>query len=510
MKNVLSNFVLLTILFLTPLFSSSSVEANVSKLSYENIFLNNSNIFLKEIKQRRELELLNKELKSLRKSMSNNKEETLDIEDRKHIIESRIQVLSLKHQDIYKNITKITVANEPYNIFNFFSKKPLKEADYAIKKLMKIQEQYQVALSGIKEYIKKTKDKIEITEGYKLKKRYKNNYIVALNDKRFVEGFKTLLEQQYEHLLEQRNSIGKDYFDYRDNVIIKHLVALSIIILTFMIAFFLKRVVNRYIKEDDRQFMYNRTISSAAAFIILAIILINYSENIIYSLTVLTFIGAAIIIATREFSLNIVAWVYINIGSSIKVGDRVLIPHETKYYYGDIINISPIKITLLEAYDFSSTKEAINAGRIIFIPNSYIFSHAIISYNHQSNTMVYDYMTINFTLDSNLQNAEQIVNEVLKEETELYFESAKQEFIQLKKRYDIKQRTIEPEVQFSMNTTSTAIKMTIWYMAPIKKLGYVKNRILQALIRRVNSTENVYFSKKTKTIKESNEDVSES
>ena len=508
MKKYFIIFLTLNLFFVNLLISNENIEKTIDS---DNTYLNSTNPFLKAIKQRQEVENLKKELKNINKnSNSFQKETSIEIEYQKQIIESKIKLLSSRYQDINQKISKITVVNEPYNLFNFFTQKSLSDVENAIKALSEIQKQYQEAINFIKEQHKKVKEKIETSKDQKSKNSYKNSYITLLQDRSYIINFKDLIDKQQEYLQEQKNIAQKQYYEYRDEVLIKHLLSIIIILSLFIGAISLRKIVSRYVLEDERQFMYNRTISSSAIIIGLIFILVTYSKNIIYSLTVLTFLGAAIIIATREFSLNLVAWIYISIGNFMRVGDRVLIPHETKYYYGDVINISPIKITIYETYDFSSTKEAINAGRIIFIPNSYVFSHAIINYTHQSQRFIYDHLVFNLTLDSNLKKAEELAKEVLKEEIEQYFENAKQQFSQLKKRYDIKQRMLEPEIQFNINTTSTGIKMSIWYLTPILEATFVKNKLLELLLIKINATQDIDFSKKSKPQKESLDETSES
>ena len=478
-------------------------------------YLGSKNPFLKVLKQREELESLKTELEQLNKELkkkksAGNAQAVQELEDRKQIVESKVHLLSQGHQEVYQRITTVTTGNEPFNLPNFFTRKPLKDADKAINSLMAIKEEHQQAHNRIRQYAKQLKEQIQTIEDQPLKKAYKQFYSDVLQDQRYLVGFKELIDKQYEHLMDERSNIEKRYFEYRDRELLRHFISISVIIVLIIVTYLLRRVTERYIKDDERQFILKRTISTSASIVALTFLIIFYSESIIYSLTVFTFIGAALILASRGFLLNIIGWIYISMSNFIKVGDRVLIPHETKYYYGDIINISPVKITLYEAYDFSSTKEAVSAGRIIFIPNSYVFSHAIISYSHHAQKTVFDNIAINLSLESDLKKAEAITREVLKEQTSQYLDEAKKQFSSLKNRYDIKQRMLEPEVQFALNPTSTAIKMTAWYMTPSLQSASVKNRLLETLLKRIGAEPSVTISRKAKTDKEATDGSTES
>ncbi len=459
-------------------------------------YLSSKNRFIKDVRQRKELEKSQKELRLLSKELLR----TLDanriqeLTDRKRILESKLQFLASRHDKIYMDITKITAKSEPYNVLNFFSNKPMKNADAAIASLIKIQQEFQYADNFVKKYLNVLKPKLKKTLPASPERL---RYARLLHDKRYLGGYKELIEKQYEHLLEQRSQIEKEYYEYRDGELFRHLLSLIVLIAIFVTVYLLRKLFSRYVEEDEQRFTLNRTINSVAVIVALAFIFFTYSENIIYSLTVFTFVGAAVIIASREFLINIIARIYISLSNFVKVGDRVLIPHESKYYYGDIINISFVKITLYEAYDFSSTREAVSAGRVIFIPNSYIFSHAVISYSHQAQKMIFDHLAFSFSLDSDLSKAEAITREVLKEQTEQYREAASQQFNNLKKRYAVKQRMLEPEIQFTVNAASTAVKMTAWYMSPSSQATSVKNRLLDTLLKRFNAEPEVNFLRKT-------------
>ena len=502
---------LLILLLLTTSGATASLED-----PFFRVYKGQKNPFLKDLRQRTEierykaeLELLNKKLKKYIKREELHKINELN--EQKRIIESKLQLLINKHEEIYNRITKITTHSEPYTLVNFFSKKPLKNAHLALESITKVRQEYQEAYNYLKEYKLEVKRRIQASTLEAQQNDLRKLYDTILQDTRYLTGFKELIEKQYEHLLDGRTQAEKQYYDYRDQEILRHLISVVVVVLLLVVAFFLRKVVVRYIKEDERQFMLNRTINTTTAIVGVLFILFTYTENIIYSLTVFTFIGAAAIIATRSFLINIIAWIYMTLSNFIKVGDRILVPHATKYYYGDIINISPVKITLYEAYDFSSTKEAVSAGRIIFVPNSYIFTHAVISYTHQAQKTNFDYLSFSFALDSDLELIETITKELLRTHTGTYLHEAKMQFNALRKRYDVKQRMLEPEIKFDINATSSGIKMTAWYLTPTQQATLVKNRLLKALLERYLAEPSINIMKKAKPAseKEPGEDAEE-
>ncbi|MDH5464424.1 MAG: mechanosensitive ion channel family protein [Thiovulaceae bacterium] len=494
------------------IFASENNTSNVEAYPFKSVKVKNT--FLKAIKYHNELEVIKHDLRQLNRDIKKhtklgNIKILRDLEDQKSLQESKHQILSKKSQEIYNIITTITANNEPFNLLNFFSKKPLHEAEKAISKLNRLRVQYDKAMLILREDIKQLKIVIRKTKEVKKKTAYKYKLGEKLLSKRYLSGFKDLIDKQYDHLLDQRSTIEANYYEYRDSEIMKHVTSIIIILILFILTFIIRKLTIRYVQEDERQFIWRRSISTFAIVIGLTFIVFTYSENIIYSLTIFTFVGAAIVIATRTFLLNIIAWLHIIFSKFIKVGDRIIIPHETKYYHGDVINISPVQITLYETYDFSSTRQAVNAGRIIFIPNNYIFSHGVINYTHHGQKNYYDYLSFNLSFESDLGLTERITREVITEFTSSYVDEARVQFNTLKKRYAIKQRMLEPEVKFDVNAASTGIKMTAWFLTPNSQTTTLKNKLLEALLKRFNNEESIEISKKSKSEKEEVESSSE-
>ena len=85
-------------------------------------------------------------------------------------------------------------------------------------------------------------------------------------------------------------------------------------------------------------------------------------------------------------------------GRSIKVGDRIKVNKDGITYVGDIIDISTLKIILHEDVTLTTTVQNRRAGRIISIPNYYIFTDMIANYSHYGlkNSMGWNRYLYNF------------------------------------------------------------------------------------------------------------------
>ncbi len=88
--------------------------------------------------------------------------------------------------------------------------------------------------------------------------------------------------------------------------------------------------------------------------------------------------------------MNIMGWLVIIFSGSLHVGDRVKFLKDGKQYVGDIVDISILRMTIHEDVTLTTFDVNRRAGRIIFVPNNYIFTEMIANYSHAGLKTVWD------------------------------------------------------------------------------------------------------------------------
>ena len=266
------------------------------------------------------------------------------------------------------------------------------------------------------------------------------------------------IEKIYQNLLESKIDLDKKYNEYQNDIFTKHIITLLIIVITYIIykllsstIFYLTR--NKENFEDQKN--YKKLLSFLFIFSMLIFVLIRYIDDIIYIITFLSVVAAALTIAMREILLNIAGAIYIFFGSILKVGDRIMVQFETKHTIGDITDISLIKIKLNEVEDYTNLKEVKNVGRTIYIPNSYIFTKVFYNYSLKKNGIVNELLEFEFDSNSDFKILEEITNTV---------------FSQLKLSY---------KILFNLNSTKTGIIAMISYQTNYKEAS--KNRSILSI-----------------------------
>ena len=262
----------------------------------------------------------------------------------------------------------------------------------------------------------------------------------------------------------------KKYEEYKDEIFIKHLFTLGMIILFYIIYKVLASLVFFFThnKENhEEQKHYKKLLSLLFVLLVIVFIAIRYIDDIMYIITFLSVIAAALTLATREIILNIAGAVYIFFTSIVKVGDRVMVQFETKHTIGDIVDISLIKMKLNEIEDYTNIKEIKNVGRTIYVPNSYIFTKVFYNYSLKKNGIITDLIEFEFDVNNNFELIEQITHDTL---TNL---------------------GITYKLIFNLNSTKTAIVALISYQTNYKRASKTRGEVAIKLLTEYKNNDSI-------------------
>ncbi len=292
-----------------------------------------------------------------------------------------------------------------------------------------------------------------------------------------------LLMQQYQSLRTYDRIIKRKMTDYQEHDLL--LIGISFLIVAFMITAMLaaRRLVAHYVPDEDRQFAFRHSINLIATLLIVLILIFFYIEKVTHALTVLGFIGVGLTIVLKEMWLNIAGWLYISFSRVIRIGDRIMMTDQTKPVIGDVIGISPTRITLYEMINHTSAVELKRAGRIAVVPTNFIFSHAFYNYTHENMKTLYDLIEIDLHIDSDLERAEHLATEIIETLTSRYIDLTNRQFDSIQKRYEVRNLNFKPQIQFLMNNDKNCIRMYLWFIAPYRDILNTRSQVLKELLK---------------------------
>lgn len=337
-------------------------------------------------------------------------------------------------------------------LYDFLFKDSAKKIDKLLDKYLNLKNQYYIAVSIIHEMHDAQKDDID-----------------------YFEAYSENIEKTYRNLLDLKDEIDRKYSEYQNEVFTKHLLTIAIIVISYLIYKVLLVLIFHFTQNKDNyeeQQNYKKLLSLLFVIFVLIFLVVRYIEDLIYIVTFLGVIAAALTIALREIILNIAGAIYIFFSNMVRVGDRVMVQFETKHTIGDIIDISLIKIKLSEIEDYSNIKELKSAGRTIYIPNSYIFTKVFYNYSLKKNGLINDLIEFEFDTKNDFK--------LIEDTTDNFF-----------KRYNLPHN-----ISFNLNGTKSAIAAIISYKVNFKQVSKIKGELTIGLIKEYQDNKVILKSSK--------------
>ncbi len=266
----------------------------------------------------------------------------------------------------------------------------------------------------------------------------------------------------------------------------------------FLLFLFIKYLVHRYMSNKDSYY----TVNKAANFVFLTImglvLLFAYIENVSYMVTVIGFASAGIAIAMKDWFMSLMGWWVIVIGGSIHVGDRVKFVRNGMQYVGDIVDISPLRMTMQEDVTLTSFMDNRRSGRIIFIPNNYIFTDMVANYSHAGLKTVWDGIDFTVTFDSNIEKAVSIAKEVTKKYSKGYTDITRKQLNKLRSHYHIKNTNVEPRILSFIEPHGMVI--SAWYLTNAYATLTLRSKISLEIIQRIKEREDIEIAYPTQSL----------
>ncbi len=435
-----------------------------SKISVEQVWTKSYASYLTSLDVRNSLEKIKKRIKYLKthKKTDKEKEELSSLISKEKILDIQVDKLQEKESAPFSELLTppkipddITVDN-PFEIFTGISLIKTLDADF---------ESYKTKEEKLKDLIRLLKKERDIYKAIlaldKEKKYLKSAKEVETQLERFETAYDTIsitLEVYEKRLeaLEAKINKGIEQQVYR-------LGKIGIIIFIVLFVFFIfKQIAKKYIMDNERFYMANKIISFISYTIILLILFVSYMENASYLVTILGFASAGIAIAMKDWFMSILGWLVIVFGGSIHVGDRIRVDMDGMKYVGDVLDISLLRMTVLEDITLTAIEQNRRAGRIVFVPNNYIFTRLIANYTHSSLKTVWDGVSVTITFDSNHKKAMKIAKDITKKYSKGYTEITRKQLNKLRHHYNLKNTNVEPRI-FSF-IRDNGISIDSWYL----------------------------------------------
>lgn len=272
----------------------------------------------------------------------------------------------------------------------------------------------------------------------------------------------------------------------------------GLILFFLFMLFFAKYVVKRYMSDIDRYYTVNKALNLTFIVFVIFTLLFAYIQNVSYLVTILGFASAGIAIAMKDWFMSVMGWFVIVIGGAIHVGDRVRFVRGNTEYVGDIVDISLLRMTMHEDVTLTTTLTNRRAGRIIFIPNNFIFTDMISNYAHAGLKTVWDGIDFVVTFDSNFKKAASISKEIAKKYSKGYTDITRKQLNKMRSQYHMKNTNVEPRI-FTL-IEPYGMKISVWYLTNSYATLTLRSTISAEIITRLHEEEDIHLAFPTQSI----------
>lgn len=330
------------------------------------------------------------------------------------------------------------------------------------------------------------------------KEEYKKNIVFLEKEKKdFIMVLEIILTTQevYARKIEQIILENNDQISIQ----FEQMFTMAIIIFSlFLVSFLIKLALKKYFSQNDNYYMTNKIINFILAFLVIMIIMFAYIDNVSYLITILGFASAGIAIALKDWFMSIFGWMVIVTSGSITVGDRIKVTRDGVQAVGDVLDISLFKITIREDITYTSYTVNRRTGRIIFIPNNYIFSEIIMNYTHAGLRTVWDGIDIVITYDSNYKKAQHIAREILKHYSKGYTDITRKQLSKMRNKYSLRATGVEPRIYTFVE--SYGIVISSWYLTNSYSALVLRSTMSPEILEAFMKEDDITIAYPTQTI----------
>jgi len=450
-------------------------------------------------KQKVVLDLSIDRLKKIKKKSKKQREELEIAKSNKVTLLGKLQLLEEYEKDPFKkfltppNIDDIPQVENPLAIIGALSYR---------EKLKSDQKEYSSRYTSLVHIMEKLKEKQMIFSRLLELDSLNEDYIEAqkaIEDqiKTFlpvIEIFKTTENVYSRKIDEIEFNLKKDV--QRE---IERTMNIGAIILFFVfLLFIIKYLVKKYMSDNDRFYSINKALNISFVTILILTLLLAYIENVSYLVTILGFASAGIAIAMKDWFMSLMGWVTIVVGGAIHVGDRVKFVRNGVEYLGDVVDISMLRMTMHEDVTLTTLTTNRRGGRIIFVPNNFIFTDMIANYSHAGLKTVWDGIDFLVTFDSDIHKASSIAKEITKKYSKGYTDITRKQLNKLRSQYSMKNTNVEPRV-FTL-IEPHGMKISAWYLTNSYATLTLRSTISAEIISRIQAEKGIHLAYPTQSI----------
>jgi small-conductance mechanosensitive channel len=222
----------------------------------------------------------------------------------------------------------------------------------------------------------------------------------------------------------------------------------------------------QFAKKERRRWAV--TIRNIALFIFGVGILYIWFEQLRMITTTVMVVAVAIVLATKEYFLNLTGYLFRSSTNFFKIGDRITIGE----LHGDVIDQSLMGVTIMEI-----SANHLYTGQAIFIPNIKFMKQHVKNESYTKD-YVYHFITVPVKNDSNVEKSRIALLTAGQTVCASYIEEARMHMKKFEDKHNLDTPPVEPRIYIKLPKPDQ-VDLVLRVPIPAKRRGRLNQEIMQ-------------------------------
>lgn len=262
--------------------------------------------------------------------------------------------------------------------------------------------------------------------------------------------------------------------------------SVAIILALWLVRNIVVRIIMHRTEDIRTRYVWNKALTYIATFAgVIIIVRLWFVGNFKSLYTFLGFLSAGIAIALKDILTNVAGWIFIMWARPVDIGDRIQIGE----FAGDVIDKSIFHLTIMEIGNWVDADQS--TGRVIKVPNSYLFSEVFANYS-KGFQYIWDEIEVLITFESNWQKAKELLSEIARTHSQHLSKAAEKRIKEESSRFLIYYSKLTPIVY--TNVKDSGVLLTIRYLCEPRKRRGSQEGIWEDILKAFSDCDDIDFA----------------
>ena len=268
----------------------------------------------------------------------------------------------------------------------------------------------------------------------------------------------------------------------------KAIISVAAIFAIYILATLASRLINKKMEDVKKKYNARKTAFYIATFLMLLSLSFIWIKDLSRLTVVLSVLGAGLVLALQELILCMAGWFLIVFRKPFDTGDRI----EIGGIKGDVIDTKFLQTSLLEIGNW--VVEDQSTGRVVHIPNSMVFRHAVFNYTRDFE-FIWNEIKVVVTFESNRKKAKEIILNHAQKEADRIKKEVDRLIRKMAAHYLIYYEKLTPIVYVKI--VGHGVELSLRYLTEAKKRRLTQDEISRDILDDFDKEPDINFAYNT-------------